>query len=158
TAILAGSGILVYRFLYQPLGQRVDDLTLALRIEDCYPSLNDSLASTIEFLNQAEQGVPGESPVMRREAVRRALATAESCDFERIVDRRGLFGSSVAAFVSALLVGALFFFTPVLAGTALGRLLNPFGGGLWPTKTQIVLESLRTKIGKGEMFEVRGKI
>ncbi len=156
--ILAGSGILVYRFLYQPLSQRVDDLTLALRIEDHYPSLNDSLASTIEFLNQAEQGIPGESPSMRREAVRRALATAESCDFERIVDRKHLFSSSVAAFVAANLVWPLFLFAPVLAGTGLVRLLNPFGSELWPTRTQIVLETFRTQIGRGEAFELRGKL
>ncbi len=158
TGILAGAGILVYRFLYLPLGQRVDDLTLALRIEDHYPSLNDALASTIEFLNQAEQGIPGDSPSMRREAVRRALAVAENCDFERIVDRRGLFGSSIAALVAANLVWPLFLFVPVLAGTGLVRLLNPFGDKDWPRKTEIHLDNLRSKIGQGEIFEVRGRV
>lgn len=158
TGILTGSAILAYRFLYLPLGRRVDDLTLALRIEEYYPSLNDSLASTIEFLNQAEQGVPGESPALRREAVRRALASAASCDFQRVVDRRGLLGSSLAALAAANLVWPLFLFVPALASTGLVRLLNPFGTTSWPKKTQIELETPRTKVGKGEVFEIRGVV
>src|SRR5262245_54707979 len=43
TAALAGSGFLTARYLVLPLRRRCDDLALALRIEKCYPELNDCL-------------------------------------------------------------------------------------------------------------------
>ena len=52
---LSGLGVVAYRMLLGPLLARVDDLTLALRIEERYPSLNDALASTVQFLEQAER-------------------------------------------------------------------------------------------------------
>ena len=161
--ILSGSGILAYRYLLRPLRERVDDLSLALRVEESYPSLNDSLASTVEFLDHTE-GNAGESAAMRREAVRRALGNASACDFNRIVDRRGLVGATLAALVAANLVWPLFLVAPANAGTAAVRLLNPFGKLQWPRQTQIVLDRpqlpagvTELNIGRNEMFEVRGR-
>src|SRR5215203_59087 len=37
--ILSGGGLLVYRGFIRPLARRMDNLTLALQIEDRYPSL-----------------------------------------------------------------------------------------------------------------------
>ncbi|HYT95186.1 MAG TPA: hypothetical protein VEL76_41095, partial [Gemmataceae bacterium] len=48
--ILGGTAYVTYRFLWRPMAARTDDLSLALRVEEQYPILNDSLASTIEFL------------------------------------------------------------------------------------------------------------
>src|SRR6516225_1851279 len=56
TGILAGGGCVAYRYLLEPLRQRDDDLSLALRVEADYPELNDALASTVQFL-----GEPGKS-------------------------------------------------------------------------------------------------
>src|SRR4051794_11591543 len=47
---LSGAGCLALRLLLRPLAGRTDDLSLALKVEELYPSLNDSLASTVEFL------------------------------------------------------------------------------------------------------------
>src|SRR5262249_57654141 len=74
---LAGAGLVAYRMLLRPLATRADDLALALRIEERYPSLNDALASTVQFLEQAEKrekpadGRPAMpvSPAMRLEAL-----------------------------------------------------------------------------------------
>src|SRR3954465_9719506 len=43
-AALTGTGLVFYRYLLAPLAARADDLSLALRIEDEYPVLNDALA------------------------------------------------------------------------------------------------------------------
>src|SRR3984957_5055207 len=85
---LTGAGIVAFRYLIQPLSTRVDDLTLALRVEDHYPTLNDALASTVQFLEQT--GQTPDSSSLRREAVRRALERAKGCDFNRIVPTSGL--------------------------------------------------------------------
>src|SRR5689334_19857942 len=45
TGTLGAAGYVAYRHLLRPLASRADDLTLALRIEEHYPGLNDALAS-----------------------------------------------------------------------------------------------------------------
>src|ERR1700676_1148038 len=40
---LVGAGLLAWHFLARPLSQRCDDLSLALRIEQRFPALNDAL-------------------------------------------------------------------------------------------------------------------
>src|SRR5207248_3298259 len=87
---LTGAGLLAYLKLWKPLKARTDDLSLALRVEACYPALNDSLASTIQFLQEPADSSKGESLALRREAVRRTLAQARKCDFKRTIDTRGL--------------------------------------------------------------------
>src|SRR5687767_6943035 len=43
--LLLGTGYIAYTYLILPFSKRCDDLNLALRIEEVYPELNDSLAS-----------------------------------------------------------------------------------------------------------------
>src|SRR4051794_39748038 len=45
--LLPAAGAVVYRLLFKPLSQPTDDLSLALRVEERFPSLNDALASTV---------------------------------------------------------------------------------------------------------------
>src|SRR6516162_9606804 len=49
---LAGSVFVVYRYLFRPLSAPSDDLSLALRVEEEYPALNDGLASAVQFLER----------------------------------------------------------------------------------------------------------
>ena len=49
---LALGGTLAYRYLLRPLWANADDLSLALRVESRYPTLNDSFASAVQFLEQ----------------------------------------------------------------------------------------------------------
>ena len=88
---LTGAGCVVYRYLFQPLWARTDDLSLALRVEEQYPNLNDCLASTVQFIEESETDLDRSSSAsLRREAVHRALQQAEGCNFNRVVDSRGL--------------------------------------------------------------------
>jgi hypothetical protein len=156
--ILAGVGLVALRHLFRPLSSRMDDLSLALRIEEAHPVLNDALASTVQFLEQGGHPNPGESASMRREAVRRTLKDAAGCDFNRIVDSRHL---RTAALLGVLALGAFVFLIarfPAVAGTALTRLFDPFGKHNWPTLTVVELEPFRDRIGRNESFELRGKV
>jgi hypothetical protein len=163
---LSGAGLIAYRLLLRPLLTRVDDLTLALRIEERYPSLNDALASTVQFLEQAEnrdrreEGRPPMvvSSAMRLEAVRRALGKVTGCDFNRIIDTRGLRTAGLSGIAACLAVAVLAWLYPSLTATALARLTDPFGGHAWPRATVLELDKPRERIGRNEAFEVRGRL
>lgn len=155
---LGGAGYVAYRHLFLPLRIPADDLSLALRVEERYATLNDSLASTVEFLEQADDSEQHGSPTLRREAVRRALRRIEGYDFGRVIDRRGLPGAVLGAVVCgalAVIVSVLF---PGTARTAFLRLAVPFGGPEWPLLTQLEIDPPREAIGRNEPLKVSGRI
>jgi hypothetical protein len=152
---LGGAGYLAYRFLLRPLHDKADDLTLSLRIEKVYPGLNDGLASTVQFLEEADK--PGlDSPGLRREAVKRALRRAQGCDFGKIIDTRGLRTAGLLMVVACTASVALVLLHPQLAYTAIARLVAPFSGVDWPRQTQLEFPPVRERIGRNEIFEVKG--
>lgn len=154
---LAGGIIVAYRYLFRPLSAPSDDLSLALRVEEEYPSLNDALASTVQFLERGSRA-DSSSAVLVREAVKRALGRAAGCDFGKVVNKRGLVSAGASGSVFAALTVALTVLWPTLASTAFLRLANPFGEIAWPKKTQLEIEEPRLRIGRNEAFEVRGRV
>jgi hypothetical protein len=152
---LAGAGALFYRRLLLPLRERDDDLTLALRIEQLYPGLNDSFASAVQFLDTEDEN---NSPALRREAVHRGLRGVSRCDFSRLVNTRGLWRLGALALVPLLVVVGLGLWQPAAAGLALVRLADPFGSHAWPTQTRIELDETRPSIGHNEPFDVGGRL
>src|SRR5690242_13015844 len=66
---LGGAGFLGYRYLVVPLSRPCDDLTLALRVEEHYPELNDALASTVQFLEHGEASPAAGSTTLRERAI-----------------------------------------------------------------------------------------
>jgi hypothetical protein len=133
TLILTGG--VAYWFLWRPLSLRTDDLSLALRVEQQYPVLNDALASTVQFLEQQAQGKTAVSPALQKEAVQRALRLAQGCDFHKAIDARGLVWS-VVSLMLAVLLGLVLFVVVVLPNpaqgrTALARIADPFGDHPW---------------------------
>src|SRR5579883_155735 len=155
--MLAGGILVAYRYLFRPLSAPRDDLSLALRVEEQYPSLNDALASTVQFL---ERGTSSESSsaVLEREAVKRALGHVVGYDFGKVVNKRGLVWAGVSGSIFTALAVALILLSPALAGTAFLRLANPFGGIDWPKRTRLEIEVPRLRIGRNEAFEVRGRV
>jgi hypothetical protein len=154
--ILTGAGLVVYRTLFAPLRTSAGDLAIALRIEEKYPVLNDSLASTVEFLQQAPETRSG-SPVLRREAVVRAMRLAQGCDFNQIVNTRGLGVASVATIALLGAVTVLFVWAPAWTWAALLRLGDPYGEHDWPRQTQLAL-NFPVRIAAGQPFAIRGDI
>ncbi|HVS34129.1 MAG TPA: hypothetical protein VMS17_01025 [Gemmataceae bacterium] len=156
---LASMGLLAWRYLYQPLSQRCNDLSLALRLEERFPALNDALASTVQFLDVPD-GAGGESASLRGEAVKRTLTRAKSYDFNRIVDARYL--RTIAACAALAAVGAvtLALIWPGPAYSGLTRLLNPFNNRDLPPKSLVTLipNSPPSRVSKGEPYEINARI
>ena len=157
-AWLVGVGVLTWSFLVRPLSRRCDDLSLALRIEQRFPALNDALASTVQFLDDPGNTAAGDSASLRREAVKRALGKAKGCDFNRVVNARGVRTAAGLAAFAGLAALLLIFFFPGAAFSALGRLLNPFNNRDLPPQTVLELETPRDRIGRNEAFEIRGRV
>ena len=152
---LSGAGYVVYRHLFLPLHARTDDLSLALRIESRYPRLNDSLASTVQFLEETETPA---SPALQREAVQQGLRGVDRCDLSQVVDTQGLLPACVLSLLAAGVAVAVSAVKPILVGVALVRLLDPFGGHGWPLNTRLEIDPPRTRIGRNEVFEVSGRV
>lgn len=153
-AILAGAGALVFRLLIDPLAKRSDNLSLALRIEELHPELNDALASTIQFLEQPNAPSAGES-AMRDRAIEKATKQAASFDFFAILDYRFL-GLTALALVIALAAAAHFrYHEPDLTRTAVLRLIDPFGQHPW---TRIDVPDAATRIAVGQPFRLKAVV
>ncbi|MGL4552588.1 MAG: hypothetical protein ACRC33_15555, partial [Gemmataceae bacterium] len=156
-ATLTGVGLVVWKSLLVPLARPADDLSLALRIEERHPTLNDALASTVQFLDQGK--IPeGESAPMRREMVRRTIGRVGSLDFNKIVDRQGLRTASLGAASFLLLCAAFGWAAPELSAKAVWRLATPFSAVQWPKKTRIELEQVVRRIGRNREYRVSGVV
>jgi hypothetical protein len=157
-ATLVTAGVVALRYLIRPLADRTDDLTLALRVEERFPGFNDSLASTVQFLDQAGPGAPADSASLRRAAIQRTLGRAQGLDFTRVVDGRGVRTAVLSAAAALAVAVTLTVLDPALAATAFVRFAAPFGQRDWPRQTQIEVETPRQRIGRNEAFEVRARL
>jgi hypothetical protein len=157
TGTLGAAGYLAYRLLVRPLRAPADDLSLALRVEQLYPELDDALASAVQFLDPATDKESAGSPVLRREAVRHALALLGRYDLGAAVDTRGVraAGLSFAGVATLALCLALFF--PQLAWTALLRLAHPFGPHDWPRQTRLEVQA-PSRTARGQPYVIRASV
>jgi hypothetical protein len=131
TVTVAITGLAAHRFLLRPLGARTDDLSLALRVEDEYPVLNDALASTVQFLETSGSHDRGVSASLQQEAIARALRLAEGCDFNKAIKSKGLRQSAICLAVLLAIGLPLVFLQPASAWVALTRFADPFGEHPW---------------------------
>jgi hypothetical protein len=156
-SLLTVGGLLAIRGLFWPLSLRTDALSVALELEERYPAFNDALASAVTFLamGDAELGV---SNRLQRVVVRSAQRLVERQPFDRLIPSGACWR---AGWLCAIVLAALIPLVLVnieRAGTALVRLVDPFGTHPWPTKTRIeilVPEKLPTRMPKGEPFTLK---
>lgn len=154
-SILGASGLVAYRTLIMPLATRCDDLALALQIEAHYPELNDALASTVQFLEETTESPLSGSPVMRKFAIKRTLALTEDCDFNKVLQGRGILWVTVGALIAVAAAGHFLYHHTQFAATALWRLGDPFGNHTW---TRITVGDGAHRIAQGQPFVVKGQI
>lgn len=154
--LLVSTGYIAYMYLVVPFSKRCDDLNLALRIEEAYPELNDSLASTVQFLKQSkeEQERVGGSDAMREQTVQTATEKAAQCDFSAILDRKAALLFGIGAFSIAILAGLVVWLYPASSQTAFWRLVEPFGGHTW---TRVVVERSKGRQVNWEPIDPRSK-
>src|ERR1700680_2011474 len=99
-SILGAAGLVAYRTLVMPLASRCDDLSLPLQIEGHFPELNDALASTVQFLQEPAESALAGSVSLRNAAIQRTMSLTEQCDFNKVLNRRGLLWTTVGAMIA----------------------------------------------------------
>ncbi len=134
--ILGASGYVAYWRLISPLKVPLSDIDLALRIERRFPKFRDSLASTIQFIEENRDPRLG-APEMQQRVIDKTLRQAKNIDFEDVVQTKPvqrIAWTAVLVFITtALVVG----FNQAEAATAIKRLVFPFGAHPWPRQTQL---------------------
>ncbi|MFO0965518.1 MAG: hypothetical protein U0793_08030 [Gemmataceae bacterium] len=153
--ILVGSAYVAFRLLLQPLLAPKDDLSLALQVEAAYPHLNDSLASTVEFLKQPGNDPMTGSAAMRNKAVEQALGKSKELDFGRILDRRGAVLACAGFLVAAGLAAFFMLDDADTAWTAVRRLADPFGNHTW---TRLDIPDLPDHVAVGKPFIYKTRV
>jgi hypothetical protein len=156
-AIVAASGLVAYRYLFLPWTAPADDLTLALRIEEEFPELNDSLGSTVQFLNEPADspGAASSSEAMRKKAVQQMMARSDQYDFSRIVSYRPALILSVCLLAVLAIAGHFAYRHTQFAMIALARLADPFGGHTWTT---VDVPNAPTKLAQGQGYAVKATL
>jgi hypothetical protein len=149
--LLIGAAGIVYRFLVRPFGKPCNDLNLALRVEEEFPELNDSLASTVQFLSlsKEERDRLGASESMRARTVQDTIERAAKYDFASILNRRAALLFGLAAVCALGVTGWLSAYYGPYARTAFWRLAEPFGMHTW-TQVEVYREAIDDK---GEKIE-----
>lgn len=152
--LLVVLGWACYRHLLRIVTTRLDDVELARRVQRRFPSLNDSLASAVEFLKQSEDEPTAGSPSLRRAVVAKTTAEVEDMDFSAVVDRRPLGKAMTAALGVCLLAGVVTVMNPLGAQIALARLAYPLGKLAFPRNCYLTLRDRVDRVALGQAFEI----
>lgn len=149
------------RRLIIPLGVRISDLHLALRIERMHPELEESLSSTVSFDREEEDHLAG-STVLRRAVVRRALDQTRELNFDDIVNDRPRSSANRWLIGTALITILLIALDPFGAYVAVRRLVYPFTSLEWPKRTVFAKIDFPARMAKGDPFnasvDVKGRV
>ncbi|MGH7200719.1 MAG: hypothetical protein ACREJB_08955, partial [Planctomycetaceae bacterium] len=136
--ILAGGALVAWRCLIAPLWRPFSDLELARRIERRYPTFNDSLSSTVEFLEHDADPRFG-SPELQRRVIAQAQGQAEGIEPGDVIETRSVRRVATAAIVVCVLAAVTVGVGQSNAAIALERLLFPYSAGAWPRSTHLRL-------------------
>lgn len=156
-SILTAAVILLVRGILRPAALPATALEVALELENCYPALNDALASAVTFLTEQAEA-PGVSNRLQRVAVRSATRLADRHQFGRLIPGKACWRAGwLCAIVAAAMI-PLVLMDVNRSAMALVRLGDPFGNHPWPTQTRIELlipGEFPARIPRGERFELK---
>lgn len=137
-AIVLSGGWIAWRLLIRPLRRKITDVDIALRIEKRYPGFNDSLASTVQFLQAGSDPRLG-SPEMQKRLVEKTVEQVERVSLSDIIETRRVRKVALCAVGICLLAAILAGWNQAAAATALHRLMFPFANRPWPKTTELQL-------------------
>ncbi len=162
-ALLATGGVIVYRKILAPSQLSTSPIEVAQFIESRHPEFNDALASAISFQEQTDH--PSTNSAFRHAAIRRAERITNRVEISGVIPSGQLFRAAAGSAIVLILIFASLISLGSKSGTALTRIMDPFGAHPWPPRTTIeILEPARsiTLLAKGSAFplsfEVRGEI
>ena len=158
-ALLGLVGWTSYRFLYlqflsKSWRKRLTSLRLAQRVEETFPSLGDSLASSVEFLNQSEDDPKAGSAALRRAVIAATTAQTQDLSFTDSLDHRPAVRATTVAVAMCLLAATFAVLDPLWVQVAVARLAYPLGDVSWPQKTHLELVQRVQRVAAGGPFEV----
>ena len=137
-SIVGGSSYIAWRHLISPLRFALTDVDIALKVEQRFPSLKDSLSSTIQFLRDDADARLG-SPDMQHRVIEQTLAKLDQVDVSEIVDTRAFTQVATAAFITCVMTAGIVGLNQANAATALNRLAFPFSDVQWPKQCDLRL-------------------
>ncbi|HZZ72090.1 MAG TPA: hypothetical protein VFE24_07535 [Pirellulales bacterium] len=153
----AAGGVLVwsgYRFLLPALRYRPGDIEIAQSIERQMPRVQRQLASTIDFLHQAEDDPTAGSLLLRRAVIARTTAELDNENLAQIVDARPARRAWAWAAIPVLAALALAVWAPSSLALGLTRLAAPFGSAVWPQQHHLHFTPEVRRLAQGQPFEV----
>ncbi len=158
-ALLGLLGWSAYRFLYLQFSSAkwhrcLAPVRLAQRVEETFPQLGDSLASSVEFLDQAEDDPLAGSAALRRAVIAATTAKTQDLNFTDSLDHRPAVRATTTAVAMCLLAGTFALLDPLWVQVAVARLAYPFGEVSWPQKTHLELVHRVERVAAGGIFEV----
>ncbi len=142
TRVLLGLGILSasawvgWRFLWIPLTTEFSNVELASRIEKQNPAFQDSLSSTVQFLESEQNELIG-SPKLQQQVIAQTLRRLDQISVERLIETRPVQKVATWAVATCVLVAIVVGFNQAAAATAMNRLLFPFSSTPWPRDVEL---------------------
>lgn len=148
------------KFILRPFLANFDDLSLALRIEERWPGLQDRLASAVEFLEQANSRKSSDnaSPELRQHVINQAFAEVASINFAEAIEPRPVrqslkfLGIAMSIALVSVILG------PQSSKIAMARFFNPINGPDWPKATQMNWVEASPKVAIGEPWSLVVKV
>lgn len=129
-------GWTVWKHLLIPLQTPVTDLDLALKIENHYPALKDSLSSSLEFDSQPVTHYAG-SAQMRQAVIQESYQRASQINFLELIDTHPIRKTMISAASLCLLVAGLSVLHPGQMILGFHRLILPFSAPEWPQNVEL---------------------
>jgi len=134
--VLGASGWVGWRFLWVPLTTEFSNVELASRIEKQNPTFQDSLSSTVQFLESDQDEKLG-SQKLQEQVIRQTLRRLEQINVEGLIETRPVQRVATRAVATCVLVAMIVGFNQEDAATAMNRLLFPFSSTPWPRNVQL---------------------
>jgi hypothetical protein len=157
---VVGSSLYVaWRYLYRPLAARLTDVELAARIEQQNPGLEDSLTSTVQFLQAPDDERVG-STELQKSVINSTLAELDRVQVDSVVETKPVQKLAWSAVLTCAVVALVVGFNQAEASTAIQRLIFPFSNTPWPR--QFELQFVNQKMeplaeGGGALTAVQGE-
>ena len=134
--ILGASSWVGWRFLWLPLTTDFSNVELASRIEKQNPTFQDSLSSTVQFLESDQDAAIG-SPKLQQQVIAQTLQRLEQISVEGLIETRPVQRVASWAVGTCVLVAVVVGFNQADAATAMNRLLFPFSSTPWPRDVEL---------------------
>jgi hypothetical protein len=134
--ILGASSWVGWRFLWLPLTTEFSNVELASRIEKQNPTFQDSLSSTVQFLESEQDEAIG-SPKLQQQVIAQTLQRLDQISVEGLIETRPVQRVASWAVGTCVLVAVVVGFNQADAATAMNRLLFPFSSTPWPRDVEL---------------------